>query len=191
MRKVHVFTALVTVLAAAGMVFAAAAQTGGELKSGPQVGQTVPGPFHPLNCNGKSEGKKNCLYCEHGTAPVAMLFARDVSPQLTKLIKQIDASTAKHQDVNMGSFVVFLSDKEELAKALKDLANKEKLQHTVLALDNPAGPEGYDVARDASITVVLYYRHTVVVNRVFRSPSDLSDKVINQIVADVAKIQPK
>jgi len=32
-----------------------------DLKSGPQVGASNITPFHPLNCNGASEGKKNCL----------------------------------------------------------------------------------------------------------------------------------
>jgi len=31
-----------------------------ELKSGPQVDETIPGPFHPLNCNGPMAGKKFC-----------------------------------------------------------------------------------------------------------------------------------
>jgi hypothetical protein len=31
-----------------------------ELKSGPQVGKNIPGPFHPLNCNGDNAGKKAC-----------------------------------------------------------------------------------------------------------------------------------
>ena len=31
------------------------------LKSGPQAGTNIPGAFHPLNCTGKSAGKKNCL----------------------------------------------------------------------------------------------------------------------------------
>jgi len=35
---------------------------GGPLKSGPQAGQEVPGPFHPLNVTGSNAGKKACLY---------------------------------------------------------------------------------------------------------------------------------
>jgi hypothetical protein len=31
------------------------------LKSGPQVGKGIPGPFHPLNVTGKKAGQKNCL----------------------------------------------------------------------------------------------------------------------------------
>jgi hypothetical protein len=40
---------------------------GDALKSGPAVGDSIydresgRGPFHPLNVNGKSAGKKNCL----------------------------------------------------------------------------------------------------------------------------------
>jgi hypothetical protein len=30
------------------------------LKSGPQVGQTIPGPFHPLNVTGTYAGEKAC-----------------------------------------------------------------------------------------------------------------------------------
>ena len=31
-----------------------------ELKSGPQVDEQIPGPFHPLNCNGPRAGMKFC-----------------------------------------------------------------------------------------------------------------------------------
>ena len=30
------------------------------LKSGPQVGEKIPGPFNVLNCNGSQAGKTNC-----------------------------------------------------------------------------------------------------------------------------------
>ncbi len=30
------------------------------LKSGPQVGQTIPGPFNPLNVTGPAAGEKAC-----------------------------------------------------------------------------------------------------------------------------------
>ena len=46
------------------------------VKSGPQVGEKLAGPFHPLNINGEAAGKKNCLYCSNGINPVAMIFAR-------------------------------------------------------------------------------------------------------------------
>ena len=40
-------------------------------------------------------GKKVCRYCKNGSNPVAMILARQNSPALVKLIKQVDAATLK------------------------------------------------------------------------------------------------
>jgi hypothetical protein len=157
------------------------------LKSGPQVGQQVPGPFHPTNITGAFAGQKHCLYCEHGTSPVAMIFAREVSPSLTSLIKKIDTATAQNKKARMGSFVVFLSDNEKLADQLKTLASKQNIKNTVLAIDNSGGPQKYQVARDADVTVVLYEDHTVRVNRAFRK-GELNARAVGQVVSDLGKI---
>lgn len=37
------------------------AVAGEGLKSGPQTGNKVPGPFHPTNLTGAMAGKKHCL----------------------------------------------------------------------------------------------------------------------------------
>jgi hypothetical protein len=43
-------------------VLAVAGVTAGEaLKSGPQTGSNIPGPFHPLNLTGKKADAKHCL----------------------------------------------------------------------------------------------------------------------------------
>lgn len=168
-----------------GALFAAEA-----LKSGPQVDERVPGPFHPLNINGKYAGEKNCLFCQNGSNPVAMVFAREATPEVAKLIKKLDSCTAKNSDCRMGSFVVFLSDKEGLDKELKSLADNQKLEKIVLSIDNPAGPKGYKVSKDADITVVLYTSHTVKSNHAFKK-GELTDKDIDTIAQDVAKILPE
>ena len=38
----------------------AGASAGEGLKSGPQVGKNIPGPFDVLNVNGPAAGEKNC-----------------------------------------------------------------------------------------------------------------------------------
>lgn len=38
-----------------------AALAGDALKSGPQPGTNIPGPFHPTNVTGAQAGKKHCL----------------------------------------------------------------------------------------------------------------------------------
>jgi hypothetical protein len=159
------------------------------LKSGPQVGQEVPGPFHPVNINGEQAGKKNCLYCANGPNPVAAVFARGVNPEVATLLKRLDEATDKNSKANMGSFAVFCSDKEGLEGALKDLASKQGLKKLVLALDNPAGPKGYDIAKDADVTVILYNEFTVRANYAFKT-GELNQKSIDGIAADVSKIVP-
>lgn len=186
MKLRFVFT--VAVLAAA--LLATGHSTADEnLKSGPQVGQTVPGPFHPLNVTGQWAGEKHCLYCEHGSNPVAMVFARSVSPGLTKLVKELDRATAQNKKKAMGSFVVFLDDNEGLADQLKQLAKKEGLKATALAIDNPAGPEMYQVSRKADVTVVLYEDGTVRVNRAF-ARGELNEQAVGEIVKELPKILP-
>lgn len=62
----------------AGLALAEEAKSG--LKSGPQTGEELAGPFHPLNINGSQAGKKHCLYCSNGDRPVAMIFAGRLAP---------------------------------------------------------------------------------------------------------------
>jgi hypothetical protein len=90
----------------------------------------------------------------------------------------------------MGSFVVFLSDDEDLKGKLKELAEKEKIQKCILSIDNPAGPKGYDIAKEADVTVVLYTKRNVKANHAFRK-GELNDAAIEKIIADVAKILPE
>jgi len=55
MKKSLTFGASLTVALLAGGVVAAES-----LKSGPQVGDPIPGVFHPLNVTGRAAGKKAC-----------------------------------------------------------------------------------------------------------------------------------
>lgn len=160
------------------------------LMSGPQVGQKVPGPFEPMNVTGSSAGQKHCLFCENGSNPVAMIFAREASEPVVTLIKKIDAATAQHQDQKMGSFVVFLTDRDGLDKDLKELAEREQIKHTVLSIDKPEGPTKYKVAPNADVTVVLYTDRTVKANHAF-AKGELTEAKIDQILSDLPKIFEK
>ena len=101
---------LVALLVACGLISA-----GGSVKSGPQVGENArPKPFFPLNLNGPTPDKKECLVCRNGNNPVAMVFARDTSPELITLMAKLDAETVKNADKKMGSFAIFCNDADGL-----------------------------------------------------------------------------
>ena len=119
-----------------------------------------------------------------------MIFAREISDSLTSLVKKLDAATAKNSDCSMGSFVVFCSDKEELEKDLKALIEKQGIKNTVLTIDNPAGPKGYDLAKEADVTIVLYTEKVVKANYAFEK-GKMTAKDVEKIVKDVEKILPK
>jgi len=175
--KLHRTLALALAAALVAGVAVADKTTG--VKSGPQAGEKLAGPFHPLNVNGEAAGEKNCLYCQNGNNPVAMVFAREATPEVTKLIKKLDACTAKHTEAKMGSFVVFCSNDEKLEAKLKKVAKTEDLKKIVLSIDNPAGPKGYKVSKDADVTVVLYVDHVVKANFAFKK-GELDDKKIRK-----------
>jgi hypothetical protein len=115
-----------------------------------------------------------------------VIFAREISDGLTSLVKKIDEANASNQ--GMGSFVVFLGDEEGMEQKLKDLADKEQIKTTILTLDNPAGPRGYNVARDADVTVVYYVQKKVKANHAFKK-GELKD--VDTVVKDLDKILPK
>jgi hypothetical protein len=120
-----------------------------------------------------------------------MIFAREISDPLTSLVKQIDSATASHSDCRMGSFVVFLNDEEGFDKKLKELAKKEKLDKTpLMVMSNPTGPSGYDIAKDADVTVVLYTKRTVKVNHAFKK-GELKAADVDKIVGELSAILPE
>jgi hypothetical protein len=161
------------------MILASAPALAAEpLKSGLQPGEKLTNIFEPLNVTGPFAGEPHCLVCENGFNPVAMIFAREVNEPLVKLLAKIDQATEKNRDVEMGSFVVFLSEKEGL---------NEQLQHVILSTFDPAGPEDFKVTADADVTVVLYRQHEVKANHAFRK-GELSEQSVEKIVGDLPKI---
>ncbi len=160
------------------------------LKSGLQVGEKITTIFEPLNVNGEHAGELHCLVCENGLNPVTMIFAREVSEPLVSLIAKLDAQAAEHRKEELGCFVVFLGEQEKLQPQLEAVAKKQQLKHVILCIDAAAGPDGFNVARDADVTVVLYRDHAVKANHAF-AKDKLTGKAADAILADLPKILQK
>ena len=126
----------------AGAMFAA------ELKSGLQPGDAPPA-YNVTDATGPSEGKKLCYRCKYGGRPVVNIFAREMTPEVVALVKEINEVVGKNEEKKMAAFVTVLTndpDKED-AK-LKAIAKKEggadKLKGKHIALvyhDSPYGKE--------------------------------------------------
>ena len=188
MKPFRFAAGLAAVVALAGVAAAAS------LTSGPQVDSKVPGAFEPYNVTGEAAGTKNCLVCQNGENPVVMIFAHEVTPELTKLLKRVDQVTGKHKDAEMGSFVVFLSSDKGLESQLKDMARDQELKNIVLSIwnesDQPSGPKKYHVNPEADVTVVLYTDLYVKANHAYHK-GELTEKDIDAITGEVSKILPQ
>lgn len=176
-----VFAAFLVALLSSGMVVA------GSVKSGPQAGEKVPGPYKPLNVTGPGAGQAACLYCRFGSRPVAVIFAKEVTPALAQLIKKIDSATAANKETGMGSYAVICSDAAGVDRQLLAVAQQMQIQNTVLALYKAGGPEKYRLSPEADVTVLLYNHLTVKANHAFTN-AELNEAAINAILADLGKM---
>ena len=166
-----------------------------ELKSGPQPGESIPGPFHYLNVNGPHASHPHCLVCEFGLRPVVLAFARQSpgdKPQLMDLLQKLDEAVERYKNAELRAGVIVLNDDFDKEQTRKDLlqkleASSKDLKHVVIAVDGAAGPENYKIRKDADVTVVVYNKHKVLANFAF-ARDQFSDKDVNAIMAAVRKM---
>jgi hypothetical protein len=117
---------------------------------------------------------------------VVCVFARKTSEPLASLVKQIDGKIG--EDGKLKSFVVIVPKKgEDPAEDLRKLANEAGIKHVPLTIgESPDGPPDYEISRDADVTVLMWNRHEVKVNRAFKG--ELTEKDIRAIAADIPKL---
>jgi uroporphyrinogen-III synthase len=121
-----------------------------------------------------------------GNVPVAAVFAREITPGLTSLVKKLEQTTAD-SSTKAGAFVVLMTDDEKAETKLKELAEKENLKKVVLLLDNPAGPSDYKIAKEADVTVLLYEKKEVKKNFAFEK-GKFTDKDADKIAAAMKEL---
>ena len=164
-----------------------------DLKSGPQVGDNLPEPFHSLVVHSEEPrwvGKKMDFFGAYEADPVVLIFAREMTKPLTKLGKKLDAEIGKRKPGKLRAIVVMLSDDDTLEKTLKDYGEKQELKHVHLAIMEPDGPRRYNLSKGAEVTVVMYKNLKVEANHAF-TKGELSNKAVERILADVPKILPE
>ena len=76
---------------------------------------------------------------------------------------------------------------DEMAKKVKALAEKAGVKETVLALETPTGPKGYNIANQAQVTVLLYVERKVKVNLVFEK-GKMTAADVEKVLKELPKI---
>jgi len=129
---------------------------------------------------------------------VVSIFAREITDDLTSLVKKIDEVVGKNEDKQMAAFLVLLTDDPDAAKPkLKKLAEKNGIKNVPLTVfDGIAGPESLQpesgekkayVAKDSDVTVLMWSEQTVKVSHSL-AKDKLDNSAIEKIVAKTAQI---
>ena len=143
-------------------VFAAEPNSG--LKEGARVGA-----FNVKDCTGPSKGKSLCYRCKYGNRPVVAIFTRNLDESVTGLIKNIDGQVVKNGDKQMKAFVVLLTDDPDAAEGkLQKVAKKAGIKNVPLTIfDGVTGPPSYKISKKADVTVLMWNKSKVKVNKGF------------------------
>jgi hypothetical protein len=162
-------------------VFEAGRQKG-PLQSGLKVGEKVP-TFYVRAVTGPLKNKSVCYVCRNGDRPVVMLFVRQITPELKRLLKGIDDEVDRHRAAGLRSFAVFLAgENEELLPRVQTLAFDEKINLPLTIAAAPSdGSAGRAIHADAAVTVVLYRDQTVTANFALRA-AELNAEAIDAII---------
>jgi quercetin dioxygenase-like cupin family protein len=163
----------------------------GGLKSGPQQGAALPGPFSPLNVTNAAlpgrAGTRSDYTEQHGLDPVVLVFARDLSSPLVTLVKRLDAEVAKNRSARLRAVVVVLSEDEGLEEELTKLGRQEGIRNVSLALVEPPRLKHYKLAPAADVTVVLYRKRRVAANHAFKK-GQLNEEAIAAVLRDIPRV---
>ncbi len=173
------------------------------VKSGPKVGDDLPGPFHPYNVTGKRAGDFHDVVSEQGLDPVVLVlvhnwdFTKKVDDQvpLVQLLQRLDPMAGKDAKVRIAVAAVFLNDdlkdvvknddlRKKYAESVETFKTDAKLNNIVLGLDNADGPKGYALNADAEVTVLVCNRLKVDANYEFLKDG-LKNENADAIVAAV------
>src|SRR5262249_43016703 len=146
-----------------------------DLNSGPRIGWNFTS-FQPLNV---VTGVKDDVVEVFGRCPVVMIFAKEADADFVNLVKKIDdripneAKNGKRLHV----IAILTTDDDDAKAKLLDLRKKQKIGNIIFAKDHPDGPRGYNLARDAQVTVLLGEDGKVRAKHAF-TKGKLDDKAI-------------
>jgi hypothetical protein len=91
---------------------------------------------------GAFPGQSRSLICELAGRPAVLVYVRESDPAVGTLLKKLDAVALQGKEQKMRSSCVFLTTKDEDKEALRGLAQREKLEATILATHPPL-EDGY------------------------------------------------
>lgn len=110
-------------------------------------------------------------------------MTRTIDGPLTSLVKAVDSAIAENKKLK--SFLVYVNaDSASGAAELEKLASSAGVKNVPLTLfGDPKGPEGYDIAKEADVTIMMWSGTKVKVNHAF-AKGGLTEEIAAKIAAE-------
>ncbi len=86
----------------------------------------------------------------------------------------------------MCAAVIFLSDDDGIKEKVENLKKSNDVKNVSLAVDGSKGPEAYKIAKEASVTAILYNKRKVKANHAFEK---FGAKDVETVVKDLSKLK--
>jgi len=169
----------------------AVASAGEPCKSGLQPKQR-PGPYSALVAVGPQRGQQHCYICEAADKPIMIVFARNLSDPLGKLVHKMDKLLAEHKAAEFQGWVTFLHDDTAVFDPQVVQWGKQHATGSVpmAIFEDTVGPPTYLLNHEADVTVLLSVKQQVVANFAYRK-GELNDAAIEQIMKSAPAILKK
>jgi hypothetical protein len=156
--------------------------------SGLQPGQR-PGPYAAVISTGPQRGQSFCYICETADRPAIVVFARELSEPLGRLVCRLDKAVHDHKQAELRAWVTFLADDQPALDAkVVQWGQKHAVRNVPLGVfEDAGGPPSYRLSREADVTALLFVKQKVVANFAFR-PGELTDDKAAEILTAVARL---
>lgn len=120
--------------------------------------------FYVRAVTGPLAGKSVCYVCRNGERPAVIVLLREIGPDVTLLLKELDRKVNRHRAEGLRCFAVLLTDTPQRdAARLQTLAFDEKIELPLTLLGESA-TQGSTLAfsREATVSVVTCQDRRIV-----------------------------
>lgn len=147
--------------------------------------------------HGPGAGKSRSLICDLAGRPAVLIYARELSPELTMLLTKLDVVAQRGKAEKMLSSCVLLTTKEQDQEVLSGVGRDANLGATILATHEPVPGDWYfgsnprcTLHPDATVTVIVLHKLSVQSSYAFRN-GELKEEKIREIVKAASGLLPE
>lgn len=153
------------------LAFGASVANGGELTSGRDVGDTIP-EFYGRVVTGPLMNKSICFVCRNGPRPVVMIFVREMTPEVQRLMRNVDRIVDRFRGDGLRSFGVWLSEhpsQRDVSRVQTFAFDGRVDLPMMIAPEDVASSVQQNVHADAAVTIVCYHNRRAVTRMALRA----------------------